>query len=456
MKIGVILENVSQASAFRFVAPAADWDYGVIAAEAKLKTAHESRLETFISFALQKQFFPCMAQLHVCAKFCLVLVRSQIPESLRESLKGMELYRFAEERGLNSETTDSIREIDWLHQFYEPARRTKVLITTNEQLVKSILANAPDSFVHFSFNEEDFSMCMGAELFSYDGASLRNALLMSRLVAQGISDTGRIALIVAQGSLAPESNSSYGFFADRYDRYMEHVDYDRWYNLLSTWHMRYGNKGRRVLELACGTAQVSSRFVAAGYDAYACDISAEMLENADKRLQKPKLYQAALTDPIPIVNPDLIICVFDSINYLTRAADLISCFREVAKALAPGGIFIFDISTMLNSMENFSDDCNIHRGSGEMMVHEAYYEPGKRNQVSRLELFLENGVSYVHKSEKHQQRVYMASEIADIIRESGLKLIAVHSTDNKVNYYPGKMRGLDHRHYRLFFVVKAD
>jgi hypothetical protein len=50
----------------------------------------------------------------------------------------------------------------------------------------------------------------------------------------------------------------------------------------------------------------------------------------------------------------------------------------------------------------------------------------------------------------------MASEIADIIRESGLKLIAVHSTDNKVNYYPGKMRGLDHRHYRLFFVVKAD
>ena len=39
------------------------------------------------------------------------------------------------------------------------------------------------------------------------------------------------------------------------------------------------------------------------------------------------------------------ISTFDSVNHLLTTDDLVSAFRSVAEALAPGGFFVFDINT---------------------------------------------------------------------------------------------------------------
>jgi SAM-dependent methyltransferase len=178
-----------------------------------------------------------------------------------------------------------------------------------------------------------------------------------------------------------------------------------------------------------------------------------MLVNAQSKRYSPNLYQASLTDPIPGREYDLIICLFDSINYLKNLSEISQCLMEAEKALAPHGIFIFDISTLLNSMENFSDMVNHQHDKDTHLIHKAYYEPGQRRQISRLYLFKAQGAAYSLQTEEHHQRVFLTEELAKVIEDSPLKLLAIHSTDSKTNFYPKKLSGLDHRHYRLFFIL---
>lgn len=238
---------------------------------------------------------------------------------------------------------------------------------------------------------------------------------------------------------------------------MAHVDYDLWYNLLTNWQKIYSRRPHdKVLELACGTANMACRFVQSGSRVDACDLSFQMLENAWRKELKPNLYEASLTDPIPGRDYDLILCLFDSINYLSYRAQISTCLDEVAKALAAGGLFIFDISTLLNSMENFSDSCRWIKERDSGLVHESFYEMGQRRQTSRLSLFKRWGASYSLQEEEHRQRVFLVQELIEIIQDSPLQLKAIHSTNHKTNFYPKKLSGIDHRHYRLFFILIKD
>ncbi|MCK4311139.1 MAG: 4-hydroxythreonine-4-phosphate dehydrogenase PdxA, partial [Candidatus Cloacimonetes bacterium] len=71
---------------------------------------------------------------------------------------------------------------------------------------------------------------------------------------------------------------NYSLFAKYYDKYMSHVSYDKWVNfLLKQFSKSHNENPKRVLELACGTANISNRLVKKGLHVDASDISEEML-----------------------------------------------------------------------------------------------------------------------------------------------------------------------------------
>lgn len=415
----------------------------------------EQIMDICLSFSLASKLWHDCPTIHVSRQFLLLYLPYSLPDEFVEVLRGTDLYVFEEDVAVKHHLQgQNINCVYWLSEFYNKRRGSKALLCSRKYLVQSILCSAPLSFVHFIYTDSGFQMCLGSELYENRKDFLYEAWAKAEQVCLNLGANKRFSLFTVQGVLGMQSNASYTFFADRYNKYMAHVDYDKWFNLLKLWHKTYAKTPcRRVLELACGTAAVASRFVQNGCEVFASDISAQMLENASKRPLKPFLYQASLTDPIPYLELDLIFCLFDSINYLSSLQEIKICFDVVEKALSSDGLFIFDISTLLNSIENFSDNCNLSREKEGMMIHEAYYEPGKRKQISRLELFQEWGAAYIHQSETHVQRVYLVSEIMDIVNSSNLSLKAIHSVENKGNLYPKKLQGLDHRYYRLFFVL---
>lgn len=248
---------------------------------------------------------------------------------------------------------------------------------------------------------------------------------------------------------------AYDFFAPYYDRYMRHVDYDKWTEkILSMYNLHSSAKLRDILELACGTANISERLVRKGYVVTASDRSGEMLKYAAQKEHKPRLQQAEMTDELPADAYELIILVFDSINYLLEKTDITRLLENISKALKKNGLFIFDISTHRNSLENFTDYVNIDETNDYMLIHQADFDTEHRLQKTKLTIFKRSDNHYIRMDEEHQQRVYNTHELLYLIENSSLECAGIYSLVYDKNLLKTNTRKLDHQYSRLFFVLK--
>jgi len=248
---------------------------------------------------------------------------------------------------------------------------------------------------------------------------------------------------------------SYSVFASSYDRYMVHVSYDRWVRSILQWYDAYTRLPLSLIhETACGTANIGCRLVAQGYRVEASDLSPYMLMVADEKPFKPVLSRRNLIDHLPPDRYSLVLCMFDSLNYLTRVQDVTAAFSSVYESLQPGGLFIFDISTYKNSIDNFNDRVNISDSPDEYLIHQAQFNEQTGSQLTRLTLFQKNGIQYDRYDERHYQRVYSNQEICSLIDDTPLKLVAIHSMTTSQNLVRRRKSAIDHQYHRLFYILK--
>ncbi len=125
-------------------------------------------------------------------------------------------------------------------------------------------------------------------------------------------------------------------------------------------------------------------------------------------------------------------------------------------ALRPGGVFIFDISTLLNSLENFNETTSLTRVRDGYLIHNSNYEILSNRQITSFTLFRRNNLSFERLEEKHSQRVYRSPELAEMISSSPLKLKAIHAPEMRTNLLSKLGSDIDNRYFRLFFVLQKD
>lgn len=113
----------------------------------------------------------------------------------------------------------------------------------------------------------------------------------------------------------------------------------------------HGRQARQVLDLCCGTGHLAAYFLAEGYQVHGIDLSASMLhyarQNAAPYLARGQasFQQADACDFQAPRRYGLALSSFDALNHLPDEAALARCFRQVYKAVAAGGYFIFDLNT---------------------------------------------------------------------------------------------------------------
>lgn len=454
MKLSLLVENQSEAENFRFH-PFAEGS-GVFHEESDFALSlADDILPVYLTYALAERVFGHATQLHIGASLSVLYCPASPWEDLLESLAQRPVFVFADDAcalelfaGLNPVA------IGYLAEFYSVDNFDKVLIVSRQDTLQAIIGQTPASFLHLLITQGEWRLCLAKEMLPNDAGLLLAALRLAEGLAERVSSRKILPLEQARQTLIT-SRHSYGFFADRYDEYMAHVDYDHWYHLLRKWYENYSVKSLdKVLEIACGTAAIAACFAGDGAEVHACDASTQMLENAELRGANIRLYQAFMTDPIPEKDFDLIVCMFDSINYLCDKAELSRCLHEVRETLAPGALFIFDISTLGNSLDNFSDECTLVDEPKGVMVHHAFYEPWSKRQMSRLELFEQWGEGYFRRSELHRQKVYLAQELVALIEKSSLELLAIYGNEAHINLYPKRLDSADGRYNRLYFVLR--
>lgn len=102
---------------------------------------------------------------------------------------------------------------------------------------------------------------------------------------------------------------------------------------------------KTVLEIACGTGKII-KGLSDTYEVSGLDLSEGQVEEAKKILPNRPIYHQSMVDFKVDQNFDVILCLFNSINHITKYEDWISTFRSVKDHLNPNGIFIFDINTI--------------------------------------------------------------------------------------------------------------
>jgi 2-polyprenyl-3-methyl-5-hydroxy-6-metoxy-1,4-benzoquinol methylase len=106
--------------------------------------------------------------------------------------------------------------------------------------------------------------------------------------------------------------------------------------------------GGRVLELACGTGRLTIPIAQSGVEIIGADLSPPMLETARAKAQRAgvnvEFFEADMRSfelPGPF---STILIPGNSLLHLFTADELIQCFRNVRRHLAPRGRLVFDIS----------------------------------------------------------------------------------------------------------------
>jgi SAM-dependent methyltransferase len=130
-----------------------------------------------------------------------------------------------------------------------------------------------------------------------------------------------------------------------YDRIYWWKDYEQEVDFLVKAFRKYGIRGRRVLEVACGTGNHSKRLVERGYRITGVDISEEMLRIARTKVKgDAKFIRGDMRDLDAAVvgRYDAAICLFSSISYNLTLPDLRRTLRGLYDHLAEPGIAVFD------------------------------------------------------------------------------------------------------------------
>ena len=106
-----------------------------------------------------------------------------------------------------------------------------------------------------------------------------------------------------------------------------------------------------MLDLACGTGAMTWLLTGRGYELIAVDGSEDMLAAAmGKSGTVEGVAPIFLHQSMPKLDlygtVDAAICCLDSLNYLTRPADVQRTFQRLHLFIAPGGLLVFDINTV--------------------------------------------------------------------------------------------------------------
>ncbi len=235
------------------------------------------------------------------------------------------------------------------------------------------------------------------------------------------------------------SSAPYTSLAPHYDAVMAHVDYPGWArHLRKLWRTTRNKPPRRILELAAGTCRLARPPVGPLWrNAFSVhtDLSFDMLRTAqpdhgsvDETLRRAACDATALPFHDGGENDggfDLVLMVYDSLNYLTRPDDVRRLMDEVLRVLKPGGIFLFDVTTATCSRRYFADALDYMETEHGAVVRASRYDAETRTQLNLFTFFTEGPDGrFDRREEVHRQRIWPAAFLGKTAHEAGFSVQA--------------------------------
>jgi SAM-dependent methyltransferase len=224
---------------------------------------------------------------------------------------------------------------------------------------------------------------------------------------------------------------TYREFAYLYDTLMEDVPYDRWVDWVNSLYSQYGSGGKKLLDLACGTGELSVRLSHAGFEVSGVDLSEDMLAVAQAKAGEAGVhipfYHQDMTQMDSLGEYDVIGIFCDSLNYLQNSGEVAKAFTGVNEHLKTGGLFLFDVHSIHKMDHVFAQSPFTFIDEEISYIWNCF--PGEQLHSVEHELTFfvlddETG-QYARVDESHFQRTYEISEYKKMLHEAGFELLGI-------------------------------
>lgn len=224
---------------------------------------------------------------------------------------------------------------------------------------------------------------------------------------------------------------AYTSFARVYDTFMDNIPYEEWAVYLTGLLNEYGVNDGLVLDLGCGTGNMTELLAKEGYEMIGVDNAEEMLEIAMEKREKSGhdiLYLLQDMREFELYGTvRAVVSVCDSVNYIDEEEDLTEVFRLVNNYLDPGGVFIFDFNTLYKYREILGDRTIAENRENCSFIWDNYYYEEERINEYELSIFIREKENLFRRYEEtHFQRGYTLDEMIRMIKDSGLEFVTAY------------------------------
>ena len=242
---------------------------------------------------------------------------------------------------------------------------------------------------------------------------------------------------------------AYSGFSSVYDELMDEIPYDIWTRNIEAFLSKYGINDGLLLDLGCGTGEMTIQLAKLGYDMIGVDISEEMLAIAREKSIKITpdiLYlQQDMTEFELYGTVRAIYSICDSINYILEDDELVKVFKLVKNYMEDDGVFIFDFNTIYKYKEVIGEDTIAENRENCSFIWENYYDEETNINEYDLTIFSKKGELYDKYVETHFQRGYGVEEMNALVEKAGLTVLEILDVDS--------MDAISETSERVYFVI---
>lgn len=224
--------------------------------------------------------------------------------------------------------------------------------------------------------------------------------------------------------------NSYTAFSDIYDTLMKQdINYDEIADYIENLFSIHKKSPDMVVDLACGTANLTLPLSKRGYDMIGVDKSPDMLSIARSKPDAGNIMflNQDITKLDLFGTADAFLCMIDGVNYILNPNSLFKMFKRIKTCfLNEGGLLIFDISSYYKLSKIIGNNTFIHNEDNIFYAWENRFSEKLDISDMYLNFFVRQKSRYKRFSERHLQKAYKEELICDMLYKAGFKKVTTY------------------------------
>lgn len=228
------------------------------------------------------------------------------------------------------------------------------------------------------------------------------------------------------GRSGGSAERTYDSYAPVYDVFTAHFDYDGWLADLMPLLEHHGLRGKRLLDVGCGTGKSFLPMLPWGWEVTGCDISSSMLARARSKVgEAARLVHADMCNLPRLGEFDLVWSIDDAVNYLTGDGELELALAGMRENLAPKGVLFFDLNT-IHAYRTFFAETEIVEREGHRLVWRGLArDDAAPGSICESRLEIDPGEDSASEC-VHRQRHFPEGDVLAALARTGLECLDVY------------------------------